>query len=134
MGSLMLHLQNPIAALEAVRSVTGGVFMSAEQVTLAPSVIMRRAPYVRFDGVSTLLQWGVPNVFAHHRMVESAGFRIERASGLDAEPPGPAHVKAKHPLPAMARNLATKVFAGNIGVPHHAVLARPLTAEQIVPI
>jgi tRNA (mo5U34)-methyltransferase len=128
MGSLLLHLRNPIGALEAIRSVTKGQFMSADQVTLAASVIMRRGPYMRFDGVSDLLQWSVPNVFAHYRMLESAGFIPERASGLYAVPSGAAHTPPKHPLSAKARNFATRLFAGNPGVPHHAILARPASS------
>jgi SAM-dependent methyltransferase len=43
-GSLLLHLRDPVRALEAIRGVCDGVFMSAETVQLALTLLHRRTP------------------------------------------------------------------------------------------
>jgi tRNA (mo5U34)-methyltransferase len=124
-GSLLLHLRDPIGALQAVRSVCRGSFLSTNQVDLGRSVRRRREPLVRLDGVSDLCQWWLPSAAGHRRMVEAAGFDVEQESGLYSIPFGEGH-----PDPGSGpRQLATKgfrrVLTGGVGVPHHAVLARP---------
>jgi tRNA (mo5U34)-methyltransferase len=120
-GSLLLHLRDPLRALEAIRSVCTGQFLSANQVDPATSVLWRRRPLTRLDGVSPLCQWWLPNPAAHRQMLTSMGFEIERETGVYAIPFGSGHA-ASGPT---ARALLRRAFARGEGVPHHAVLARP---------
>ena len=126
-GSLLLHLRDPVRALEAIRSVCGGAFMSIEEIALGLSLRHPRRPLaaMRFD--SGLGQWWVPNIAGHIRMLEFAGFEVLRRAGPFSEPFGPSHPpRARRPREAAPRILR-HLFAGGDGVPHAAVLARPGT-------
>jgi SAM-dependent methyltransferase len=74
-GSLLLHLRNPVRALEAIRTVCGGSFLSAEQIDVRLTMLSRKRPVAWFRG-GDLVQWWIPNAAAHRAIVESAGFRI----------------------------------------------------------
>jgi tRNA (mo5U34)-methyltransferase len=123
-GTLLLHLRDPIRALEAMRSVCVGHVLSAEEVRLRASVLHPRRPVVELNGVGELCQWWVPNVAGHRRMLRSAGFAIDRATAPYSVPfgvGGPRLTRRHRVLGTPARRLLT----GNDGVPHSAVLAHP---------
>lgn len=123
MGSLLLHLREPLRALEAVRGVCRGQFLSVDQIDLRLTLLSPRRPVARLDGESRLMQWWLPNAAAHRRMVRSAGFAIERTSGPHAVRYGPSHAayakRAADPLTVM------RALVGGRGPVHQAVLARP---------
>jgi tRNA (mo5U34)-methyltransferase len=125
-GSLLLHLRDPIRALEAVRSVTDGVFLSSEQIELWLSVFGRGRPLLRLNGSGGDCQWFNANAAGHRRMLYAAGFEVERMSKaytvrFDHHPKPP-------PTP---RNLVNAVGIRAVtgswrsGVLHRAALARP---------
>jgi tRNA (mo5U34)-methyltransferase len=125
-GSLMLHLRDPIRALEAIRSVCTGVFLSAEQVDLVRSLpVLRRAPLARLDGVTELCQWWVPNITGHRRMLLAAGFDILRTSPMYAIRYGVAHPPRPSDRKARGREALERRLAGSPGIVHAAALARP---------
>ncbi len=107
LGSLLLHLRDPVGALERLRDVCTGELLVADAVELLPSLIWRRTPVARLEGVERPWWWQ-PNRAALLRMVESAGFRPVRATRVYFVPTGPAHPPTRLRL----------------GVPHVAVLAR----------
>jgi hypothetical protein len=123
----MLHLRDPVRALEAIRSVCSEWFMSVEEVSLGLSVVCRRRPVAEMRFSPDACQWWVPNAAGHQRMLEASGFEVTRTVGPFAEPFGPAHrsrnlwkrLRYKPWLPPVRHALL-----GNDGVPHHAVLAR----------
>jgi len=117
-GSLLLHLRDPVRALEAIRSVCGGCFVSAEGINLELSVRHPRLPTARLMADPKLLQWWLPNVAGHRQMLHTAGFRVQRATRPYAIPFGVAH-------PPVTPRLLRRLAAGGQGVPHAAVLARP---------
>jgi tRNA (mo5U34)-methyltransferase len=122
-GSLLLHLRDPLRALEAVRSVCGGVFLSAEEVRLVLTALHPRLPVVELDGRRGF-QWWVPNAAGHRRMLEAAGFEVEQGTRPYCIPFGPAH-----PRPALWSGLRSwvvrRLLTGGWGVPTAAALARP---------
>lgn len=122
-GSLMLHLREPLRALAAIRSVCRGHFLSAETIDLALS---RRRPVARLDGVTELCQWWTPNRAGHRRMVEAAGFDVERESRPYCVALGPAHPQPARGVRQIVGNLRARVSTRQSGVPHAAVLARPV--------
>lgn len=124
-GSLLLHLRDPLRALDAVRSICGGSFLSIEQVELRTSVLLPRTPTLLVDGVSERLQWLLPNVAGHRRMLTAAGFDLERETGMYSEPYGPAHPPVRGSLKGATVSVARHLLTGNDGVPHHAALVRP---------
>lgn len=123
-GSLLLHLRDPLRALAAIRSVCRGWFLSTNQVELGLSLRHRRRPLVRLDGVSDAAQWWLPNAAAHRQMLRVSGFEIERESRLYCVPFGPGHPPRGRDPRGLATLLARRLVTGDVGVPHHAVLAR----------
>jgi SAM-dependent methyltransferase len=89
-GSLLLHLRDPVRALEAIRSVCAGEFVSAEQIDRKLTLLSRRRPTAWFRG-GEKVQWWVPNAAGHRAMLESAGFRIEGAQRRYRIPLGVSH-------------------------------------------
>lgn len=79
-GSLLLHLRDPIRALEAVRSVCGGVFVSSEAIDPWLTLLRRRVPAARLRGLGADTQWWTPNLAGHQRMLRSAGFDVVDSS------------------------------------------------------
>jgi tRNA (mo5U34)-methyltransferase len=123
-GTLLLHLEEPLRALEAIRSVCDGVLLSAEQVRLGLTLLHPRRALAELNGSGELNQWWVPNAAGHRRMLFAAGFAIERTLGRYAVPFGPSHPSVHGPR-AWLRQLAQRQLMGHSGVPHSAVLARP---------
>lgn len=123
-GSLMLHLRDPVLALEAIRGVCDGWFLSAETVSLALTLLHPRRPAAELKGDRNC-QWWIPNVAGHRRMLVAAGFRIERASGPYAIPFGPGHPAAGDRLGRLRQRALARLAGAGRGVPHHAALAQP---------
>jgi tRNA (mo5U34)-methyltransferase len=124
-GSLLLHLRDPVRALEAIRSVCRGSFLCTNQIDVRMTVLNRKAPRATFLGAGDYCQWWVPNPAGHKAMLESASWVIERESKPYAIPFGVGHRLRKTNLRGQLRKLARLAVAGGDGVPHHAVLARP---------
>lgn len=129
-GSLMLHLRDPVRALEAIRSVCEGWFLSVETVSRRLSVARRPIAEMRFD--AELCQWWVPNAAGHRRMVEIAGFQTVRSTAPFTLPFGAGHPAFRRTPRRSAGSLIARLAAGRglgpPGVPHAAVLARPALA------
>ncbi len=124
-GSLTLHLRDPLGALEAIRSVCGGQFMSSEQVRLGLSLLHRRQPLARLDGSGPRLQWWVPNAAGHRRMLFAAGFEVVAHTRPYCVPLGPAHPARGTGARTLPSRLVQTALTGNPGVTHAAALARP---------
>lgn len=124
-GSLMLHLRDPLHALEAIRGVCRGQFMSCEAIDVRLSALLPKLPVARLNGSGPMCQWWTPNRSGHHRMLSAAGFSIERAVAPYAIPLGSAHPRPT--VPALRRPGAAlrRRWLRGTGVPHSAVLARP---------
>jgi tRNA (mo5U34)-methyltransferase len=130
LGTLLMHLRDPVAALDAVRSVCRGEAVFADTVDAIPSVLRPRTPTARLEGLDRPWWW-VPNRAGLHQMVRSAGFDIVEATGLYLLPLGPAH--PRQPLRSLPRHLLSaegreKLALGLRGMAHAAVRARPLAA------
>jgi tRNA (mo5U34)-methyltransferase len=120
-GTLLLHLRDPFRALEAIRSVCRGHFLSAEQIELSPTLAYRRTAMTTIEYIDDV-RWHIPNLAGHRKMIEAAGFRVVRAPKPYSLPFGVGHPpSAAGPLRRLVGRLAT----GRYGVPHSAVLAEP---------
>jgi hypothetical protein len=113
-----------LRALEAVRRVTSGVFLSSETIDLPLTVAHPRRPVAKLLGVGELCQWWIPNAAAHERMLRSSGFEVLDRSRPYSIPYGVAH-PASWSLRDRAHQALQRAITGGIGVPHQAVLARP---------
>ena len=105
-GTLLLHLRDPIRAIERIRAVCSGSFLSAEQIDVRLTALRPRQPVAWFRG-GDRVQWWIPNRAAHRRMLEAGGFRITRAARPYRIPFGVSHP------------------AGGRGLAHSALLAEP---------
>jgi tRNA (mo5U34)-methyltransferase len=124
-GSLLLHLRDPLRALEALRRVCGGLLLSAEAIDLWLSIVAYNRPAASLNGIGSLCQWWTPNVMGHRQMIASAGFEILRTTRPYSVPFGVAHPPPDGSFRSRKNLALQRVMAGSAGVPHAAVLARP---------
>ncbi len=124
MGSLILHLRDPIRALEAVRSVVGETFVMAEAIDPRVQLGMRSTPAARFDGLGFDQQWWTPNRAGLARMVTSAGFRVLELTKPYVVSFGRSGWVRRGKLRHRVRNLLA-AGAPRFGVVHTALRAEP---------
>jgi tRNA (mo5U34)-methyltransferase len=122
-GSLLLHLRDPFRALEGIRRVCAGDFLSLETVDLWLSALHRRRPVLHLEAEAG--RWLIPSVRAHRRMLEVAGFDVVRTARPYAIPLGAGHPPAGRALLHRATRTLRRVIVGGAGVPMSAVLGRP---------
>jgi tRNA (mo5U34)-methyltransferase len=127
-GSLLLHLRDPVLALDRVRAVCAGQAVIADTVEAIPSLLRPRTPTARLEGAERPWWW-LPNRAGLHQMVRSAGFEILEATGVYYVPTGPGHERARRrdlPRRLLSAGGREEVLTALRGVPHAAVRARPL--------
>ena len=125
-GSLLLHLRDPVRALERIRAVCRGRVVVADAIELVPTLLWPRTPVARLEGADRPWWWQ-PNRAALLRMVRSTGLRIEHATRPYFVPTGPGHPQPPlRSLPGRLRTAAGReeVVTALAGVPHVAVVAR----------
>ncbi|MGZ6825149.1 MAG: class I SAM-dependent methyltransferase [Mycobacteriales bacterium] len=126
LGSLLLHLRDPVRALERVREVLrpGGTLLLVDAVDAELSLAHPRSPVVRLDGLGRPWWWK-PNKAALGRMVEAAGFSVEQGPHAFLMPFGagraPGRVRLRSLRTAAGRQYALEQWRGD---PHAWVLAR----------
>jgi tRNA (mo5U34)-methyltransferase len=86
-GSLLLHLRDPVRAVEAVRSVCRGSAVFVDAVDPELSLLLRRRAVATFDGLGRPWWWR-PNAAALARLVTSGGFRVVEGPRRFAMPSG----------------------------------------------
>jgi len=123
-GSLLLHLRDPLRALDRVRAVCRGHLMSAEEIDLRLTLLHPRRAMLRFDGLSDLFQWTIPNVAGHRRMIKAMGFDPVRSAGPYTVRYGTGHPARPRTGAELLKKARRRLVAGGDGVPHHALLAR----------
>jgi tRNA (mo5U34)-methyltransferase len=127
-GSLLLHLRDPVRALERVRAVCRGQLLLVDGIDIALSLLHARRAAASFDGVDRPWWWK-PNVAALAAMVRAAGFELERPPQRLFMPPGRGHPRVRDIRPSMLRSGEGRhvVLTALKGDPHAAILARPRT-------
>jgi hypothetical protein len=129
MGTLLLHLRDPSAALGAIARVLQGQLLVHDAVSLSLSALRPRTPAAKLMGVPGHPFWWLPNVSGLRQLVISAGYevlashgpyRVRLGSG-SAPPP----LRHGHPLASRARLLMLRR-----GVPHAWVLAQPVRPRR----
>jgi tRNA (mo5U34)-methyltransferase len=79
-GDLLIHLKNPIGALEAMLRVTRGQAI-VYTIVMKEHMFTRAKPLILFDGI-TEFTWWTPNITALSRMMSAAGFDSVRAEPI----------------------------------------------------
>ena len=125
LGSLLIHLRDPVRALERVRSVCRGTMLLVDVIDLPLTMLFRSRPTAMLDGEGRPWWWK-PNQAALVRLVEAAGFRVVGTPRRFYMPPGPDQTRVKIPPRSLlnrgGRDAALRVWKGD---PHAAVVARP---------
>lgn len=122
-GSLLLHLRDPVLAIERMCSVCDGEFLSAEAIDPVLTAFGRRRPLARVMA-GDRMQWWVPNAAGHVRMLESGGFEPIEVSRPYSIPLGAGHPAAGRPNAGRLERLAMRRLGTRPGVLHQAIRAR----------
>jgi tRNA (mo5U34)-methyltransferase len=124
MGSLLLHLRDPIKALECVRSVCRGSLLTIDAVDPLLTLLHPRRPIAFLEGTARPWWW-MPNLRGYEQMVRSAGFEVLQGPKLFLIPAG-TELKRKR---VALRNLRARegrlaLLRRHAGDPHAYILAR----------
>jgi tRNA (mo5U34)-methyltransferase len=94
-GALLLHLRDPIRALENVRLSLkpGGRLVMVEAISLRETLLHPRTPLARFDTGRAPFNWWLPNVCALRRYLWAAGFEPPGRIGGPMRPPARAEMR-----------------------------------------
>lgn len=125
-GSLLVHLRDPVRALDAVRRVTRGSFLSIDYVHTPLNVLARRRPIFELRGIGSDFQWWLASDAGYRHLLGVAGFEIERASRpFLLRPREPEPLSGTKPRLKQALNWAMTRDTTPGGHLHHAYLTRP---------
>ncbi len=123
-GSLLLHLRDPVGALMAVRSVCRGEVLLLDAIDPLLTRLSPRLPLATLDGRHRPWWWW-PNLAALVRMAEAAGFAL-------AAPPVRVRMPAGRGQPRLplrvlrSREGRRSYVSARFGDPHAALLLRPI--------
>lgn len=124
-GSLLLHLRDPVRALEAVRRVCGGSLLLVDAIDVSLTMRHPRRPVASLDGLGRPWWWK-PNAAALVRMTKVAGFNLIAKPQRVLMPPGAGQTKTV-PSVRQLRNRTTREMTYHAwrGDPHLAIRAEP---------
>ena len=127
-GSLLVHLRDPVRALERVRSVCDGTLIVVDGIDLPLSLAHPRDPVARLDGRGRPWWW-YPNAAGLARLVEVAGFEVTEGPRRLFIPPGPGWQLGR-PSPRLlaSREGRYHLTVAAKGDPHAVIVARPRSA------
>ena len=125
LGSILLHLRDPVGALMKVAAVCQGQLLSVDAYDIGLTVAHPRRPVAGLDGVGRPWWWkaNIPGIV---RMLEAGGFRPTSKPTRFMMPPGAGQPKPKL-TPGLLRNKHSREEYLRVtkGDPHVAVSARP---------
>jgi tRNA (mo5U34)-methyltransferase len=126
LGSLLLHLRDPIGALERVRSVTRGQLVSVDAFSIPLTLTGPRQPTLRLEPGGRPY-WLKPSLRGLSEVIARAGFAIESGPTPFLMPPGAGFPRPElRPYAVRTRAARSVLLCSRFGDPHAAVLARPV--------
>ncbi|HEX3794007.1 MAG TPA: hypothetical protein VHV57_05875 [Acidimicrobiales bacterium] len=124
MGNILLHLRDPILALQQVRSVTAGEFFSYEAISLPQTILRPLSPTGQFALGDENRFW-TPNMRGHRRLVEAGGFEITAAGGPLLQKFGPFWPRWPTSRPRSLHEVTYWMFTRQFGAATAWVRSRP---------
>ncbi|MHB2023582.1 MAG: class I SAM-dependent methyltransferase [Mycobacteriales bacterium] len=118
-GSLLLHLRDPVLALERMRSVCRGCLILVESIDPGLELFSRWAPAARLNPEPD--QWWLMNSRGIHRALHLAGWLLDRAGARVLVPFGPGAAPLAQPW--LSGLLASR--PGRRGILTRPFVARP---------
>lgn len=123
-GSVLLHLQDPVRALRALRSVVRGRLLSCEAIHLLLSMVSPGIPSAQLWHTDDS-RWWTPNIAAHRRWLTAAGFSLVDSGGPFFQPFGAGFPRLALSRCRSPRQLYFALFMQRFGAPSHWILAAP---------
>ncbi|MDQ6605109.1 MAG: methyltransferase domain-containing protein [Actinomycetota bacterium] len=125
LGSLLLHLRDPVLALERVRSVTRGQLLIVDAIALVLTIAAPRSPVLALNGDGRPY-WLKPNLAGLKRMAQAAGWQVVAGPRPLLMPAGGGF----HYPSGVWRTLFTRwgreaLLTARLGDPHAALLLTP---------
>lgn len=126
LGSLLVHLRDPVGALERVRGVCRGRLLLTGTIDPALTLRSPRKPLARLDGRGRPWWW-TANMAGVVRMVEAAGFELEGPARRVKFPAGAGQGRPRlRPAVLRSRGGREALLRAYYGDPHVALVARPV--------
>ncbi len=126
-GTILLHLRNPVDALAAVRRVLrpGARLMSNDGISVPLTILRRGEPAAEVVMQPGRPFWYLPNLAGRTRMIEAAGFQVESSGKpyLMRYGAGWRHPQAK--VTPRQPGMMIQRLVLRRGTPHSWVIARP---------
>ena len=123
LGSILLHLRDPVRALERIRLVCRGMLLSVDTFDLPLSIAHPRRPVASLDGLGRPWWWRA-NLAGVRRMIRAGGFEVERQLRI-LMPAGAGQPRLPIRLASLRHSAGRNaLLTSNIGDPHVATLAR----------
>jgi tRNA (mo5U34)-methyltransferase len=125
LGSLLVHLRDPVAALERVRSVCRASLIVVDGIDLPLTLLLPWTPVARLDGRGRPWWW-YSNAAGLKRLLEAGGFEVVEGPRRLFMPPGPGQPTVR-PGPGLLRTRQGReaMVIALRGDPHAMALARP---------
>jgi tRNA (mo5U34)-methyltransferase len=124
-GSILLHLRDPVRAIERVASVCAGEALFVDAIDLPLTLAAGGRPAAVLDGRGRPWWWR-PNVAGFVRMIEAGGFTPVTKPKRFLMPPGPGLPPfTPHGRDLLRGRSLGEAFMTRQGDPHAAVRARP---------
>jgi tRNA (mo5U34)-methyltransferase len=125
LGSLLLHLRDPVLALERVRSVCRGQLLSVDGIDL-PLTILQPHRATTYLEATDRPYWHRPNLRGFARLVRAGGFELLRGPRPFLMPPGAGFDHPPRRLSSLRTPEGrTALFTSLFGDPHAWLLAAP---------
>lgn len=128
LGSLLIHLRDPVRALERLRAVCAGTMIVMDGIDLLLSLLLPRRPVATFDGDGRPWWW-YSNEAGLRRMIQAAGFDVLQGPRRMFMPPGAGQPLASFDPKLLAtRHGRNALVIARKGDPHAVAVARPTAA------
>jgi tRNA (mo5U34)-methyltransferase len=125
LGSLLIHLRDPVRALERLRAICAGTMIVMDGIELALSILLPRYPVATLDAVGRPWWW-YSNQAGLARMIEAGGFEVLQRPKRMFMPPGRGQPLAKFdPKLLRTRHGRHLLTVARFGDPHAVTVARP---------
>ena len=125
LGSLLIHLRDPVRAVERLRSVCDGTMIVVDGIDLPLSLLLPRLPLATLD-IRGRPWWWYPNQAALGRMIEGGGFELVERPRRIYMPAGKGQPLASlSPRTLRTREGRQALVIARKGDPHAVAVARP---------
>jgi tRNA (mo5U34)-methyltransferase len=126
-GTILLHLRNPVDALAAVRGVLqpDGRMMSNDGISVPLTLLRRGEPAAEVVMEPNRPFWYLPNLAARRRMIEAAGFDVESSGKPYLMRYGAGWQQPKAKVTPSQPGMMLQRLVLRRGAPHSWVIARP---------